>query len=95
MADPDTRTVPPVEVVVETAVYADDLIAAEQFYSVILGLPVLGREAGHHVFFRVGPVSVLLVFNPDATLKGGSLPPHGARGPGHFALGIPSDSLDA
>jgi hypothetical protein len=58
-------------------------------------LRTIGHEAGRHVFFRVGPASVLLVFNADATLKGGHLPPHGSTGPGHFAIGIPTDSLAA
>ena len=94
MTDADTRTAPPIESVVEIAVYADDLAAAERFYASVLGLPVIGRDAGRHVFFRVGPAGVLLVFNADATLQGGALPAHGARGPGHFALGIRAESLD-
>jgi catechol 2,3-dioxygenase-like lactoylglutathione lyase family enzyme len=88
MTVPRNATVPPVEAVVETAIYADDLGAAESFYATLLGLPVIGRESGRHIFFRVGAANVLLVFNPDATLAGGMLPPHGARGPGHFALGV-------
>ncbi|MBA4192711.1 MAG: glyoxalase/bleomycin resistance/extradiol dioxygenase family protein [Planctomycetaceae bacterium] len=94
MSDPVTAT-PPIEAVIETAIYAADLNAAEQFYTTVLGLPKIGNEAGRHVFFRVGPASVLLVFNADETLKGGHLPPHGAKGPGHFAIGIPTASLDA
>jgi catechol 2,3-dioxygenase-like lactoylglutathione lyase family enzyme len=86
---------PPVEAVVETAAYAADLAAAEAFYAGVLGLPVIGREEGRHVFFLVATASVLLVFNPDATLLGQRLPPHGARGPGHLALGVPADSLGA
>jgi catechol 2,3-dioxygenase-like lactoylglutathione lyase family enzyme len=79
--------------VVETAVYVDDLDRAEQFYRDVLGLAVIGREPGRHVFFRVGAGSVLLAFNAGATLKGDLLPAHGARGPGHFALGIPASTL--
>ena len=79
--------------VVETAVYVDDLEAAEAFYRGVLGLEVIGREAGRHVFFRVGD-GVLLAFDPEATLKGEMLPPHGARGPGHFALGVRAEGLD-
>lgn len=89
-----TRTPPPIEAVVETAIYATDLGTAEAFYAGVLGLPVIGREAGRHVFFRVGERNVLLVFNADATLAGGMLPAHGARGPGHFALAVPAASLD-
>src|SRR5439155_22359641 len=81
--------------VIETAIYLDDLAAAEDFYSGILGLKVIGREAGRHVFFQVGDSNVLLVFNPQSTLKGETLPPHGANGPSHFALGIELQSLDA
>ena len=81
--------------VIETAIYVDDLAAAEDFYSQILGLKVIGRESGRHVFFQVGDSNVLLVFNSQATLKGDTLPPHGTRGPGHFALGIEIQSFDA
>jgi catechol 2,3-dioxygenase-like lactoylglutathione lyase family enzyme len=84
-----------IQAVVETAVYVEDLQAAEAFYHQVLGLPVLGREAGRHVFFRVGEASVLLAFRAEATLTGGPLPPHGATGPGHFALGIQAAALDA
>jgi catechol 2,3-dioxygenase-like lactoylglutathione lyase family enzyme len=80
--------------VVETGIYVDDLDEAEAFYAGVLGLPVIGREAGRHVFFRVGD-TVLLAFKPEATLKGDVLPSHGARGAGHFALGIPSSDYAA
>jgi catechol 2,3-dioxygenase-like lactoylglutathione lyase family enzyme len=83
----------PIEAIVETAIYADDLDAAEAFYRDVLGLEVIGHEAGHHVFFRVGN-GVFLAFRPDATLKGDVLPPHGATGPGHFALGVRAEDLD-
>jgi len=79
---------------VETSVYVDDLDRAEAFYAKVLGLEVMVREAGRHVFFRVGNADVLLAFNPAETLKGGDLPAHGAVGPGHFALGIAADALD-
>lgn len=84
-----------IKAIVETAIYVDDLLAAETFYGAILGLPVMGKEPGRHVFFQVGMANVLLVFMAAATLKGGLLPPHGASGPGHFALGIEAESLDA
>ena len=82
-----------IEAIVETAIYVDDLDAAEAFYRGMLGLEVIGQEAGRHVFFRVGS-GVLLVFNPDATLMGDMLPPHGSRGPGRFALGVRAVGLD-
>lgn len=82
-----------IQAIVETALYVDDLDAAEAFYRGVLGLEVLGQEPGRHVFFRVGD-GVLLAFNPESTLKGDTLPPHGSRGPGHFALGVRAGSLD-
>ncbi len=82
-----------IKAIIETAIYVDDLEAAEAFYRGVLGLEVLGREAGRHVFFRVGD-GVLLAFDSEATLKGGVLPPHGAVGPGHFALGVRAKHLD-
>jgi catechol 2,3-dioxygenase-like lactoylglutathione lyase family enzyme len=84
-----------IKAVVETPVYVDDLQAAEAFYGTILGLRVIGQEPGRHVFFQVGEASVLLTFRADATLKGDPLPPHGATGPGHFALGIEAEAFDA
>jgi catechol 2,3-dioxygenase-like lactoylglutathione lyase family enzyme len=86
---------PQLETIVETSLYADDLAAAEAFYTQVLGLPVLGRDPERHVFFQVGAASVLLVFKPEATLRGDVLPPHGAHGPGHAAFGIASNELEA
>ncbi len=66
-----------IKAIVETAIYVCDLDAAEKFYRDVLGLEVIGKEAGRHVFFRVGD-GVLLAFNAEATLKGDMLPAHGA-----------------
>jgi catechol 2,3-dioxygenase-like lactoylglutathione lyase family enzyme len=83
-----------IKAVIETAIYVDDLQVAEAFYGTILGLRVIGKEPGRHVFFQAGEASVLLAFLAEATLKGDPLP-HGATGPGHFALGIEAEALDA
>jgi catechol 2,3-dioxygenase-like lactoylglutathione lyase family enzyme len=84
-----------IKAVVETALYVDDLRATETFYRTVLGLPVIGKEPGRHVFFQVGEASVLIAFLADATLKGDQLPPHGTTGPGHLALGVGAASFDA
>jgi len=81
--------------IIETAIYVDDLHAAEDFYGTVLSLRVMGKEPGRHVFFQVGEANVLLAFLAEATLKGDQLPQHGARGPGHFALGIEAKSFDS
>jgi catechol 2,3-dioxygenase-like lactoylglutathione lyase family enzyme len=84
-----------IKAVVETVIYVDDLQAAEAFYRTVLGLRVIGKEPGRHVFFQVGEGGVLLAFLAEATRKGAPLPAHGATGPGHFALGIEAQDFDA
>ncbi len=85
---------PPLETIVETALYADDLAACAAFYTDVMGLTPWGAESGRHAFFLAGD-RMLLLFHPPATLRGDLLPSHGAAGPGHVALGIPTDALDA
>jgi catechol 2,3-dioxygenase-like lactoylglutathione lyase family enzyme len=94
LAGQQGMTMKPIQCLVETAVYADDLEQAERFYRDILGLRLLAKEEDRHVFFQVGESDVLLVFRAQATLEVGRLPTHGSRGPGHFAMGIAADDLD-
>lgn len=78
----------------EASLYASDLAAAERFYAGVLGLEVIGRVAGRHVFFRCGD-GVLLVFDPAATrVAGGQVPTHGATGEGHLAFAATAAELD-
>lgn len=98
------QNVPPLIGTLETALYADDLDAAKAFWSEIMGLKVIMFAPGRHVFFRVtdSPTQqVLLIFRPAATEVPPPVdaplpvPPHGARGPGHFCLAVDANSLDA
>ena len=80
--------------ILETALYAEDLDAAESFYTGILGLKVIVRIEGRHVFFRLED-SVLLVFNPASTQVQQqdnplSAPAHGSNGSGHVCFGVSS-----
>jgi hypothetical protein len=43
---------------------------------------------------KVRAAGALPAFLTGATLKGDQLPPHGATGPGHFALGVEAESFD-
>ena len=88
MADP-----PPISSVLETCLYARDLDDAERFYGGVLGLEVVSRVDGRHVFFRCG-AQMVLVFNPTATAAEDTLA-HGADGPGHVAFAMPDADLDA
>lgn len=89
-----------IEGVLETCLYAADLVAAEHFYGELLALPVFAREFGRHVFFRCG-AEMLLVFNAERTstaageVDGVSIPLHGARGAGHVCFRVPEAELAA
>jgi catechol 2,3-dioxygenase-like lactoylglutathione lyase family enzyme len=78
--------------ILETALYAEDLIAAEAFYTGVLGLEVHSRGPGRHVFFRSGE-GMFLVFNPNQTEQ--ETAPHGCRGSGHAAWAVAREELDA
>jgi catechol 2,3-dioxygenase-like lactoylglutathione lyase family enzyme len=79
--------------ILETCLYVDDLVAAENFYRDVLGLKMIRRKSGRHVFFQCGQ-SMLLIFDPRATDRSGSrAPPHGAIGDGHIAFAVPDDDL--
>ena len=84
-----------IKAIIETTIYVVDLQATEAFCGTILGLTVIAKERGRHVFFLVGASSVLLAFIAETTLNSDHLPPHGAKGPSHFALGIDAEALDA
>ena len=91
------RPAPGVTGVLEAALYAADLDAAEAFYGGLLDLPRLQRVGNRHVFYRVG-ATVLLIFNPVETARPPSnpklpVPPHGAKGPGHLCLAVTGDNL--
>jgi catechol 2,3-dioxygenase-like lactoylglutathione lyase family enzyme len=82
--------------ILETALYAADLDAAEAFYAGVLGLERVARSGDRHVFFRLAG-AMLLVFNPAETERpstGLPVPPHGARGPGHVAFAAEAAGLD-
>ena len=84
--------------ILESALYVSDLAAAETFYRDRLGLSLVGKVDGRHVFFRCGD-GVLLLVNaeatkvppaPDARLK---VPPHGTVGDGHLCFTASADEI--
>lgn len=88
----------PFDGILETALYAEDMNAAEAFYHGVLGLEPIAKVEGRHVFFRCGR-GVLLIFNPDRTLEpagqgGLPVPSHGARGSGHACFRVEGAALD-
>lgn len=87
-----------IEGVLEAALYAPDLDAAEHFYGTVLGLDRIARHENRHIFFRCGQ-TVVLIFNPTETVKSppaGALPvpAHGTSGAGHLCFRVSGDALD-
>lgn len=88
---------PTVNGILETALYAEDLPGAVDFYRRAFGFPTLRGDDRFHAFAVPGP-SVLLIFKKGETLKpvefeGGVIPPHHAAGEIHFAFGVSADEL--
>ncbi len=80
--------------ILETSLYVDDLDRAERFYLEVLGLTLVSKQEGRHVFFRCSQ-RMLLLFNPLGSRESSDqFPPHGAFGPGHLAFGVSEQSLD-
>ncbi|MBC8366769.1 VOC family protein [bacterium] len=79
--------------ILETCLYADDLSAAEDFFSRVLGLELFARDEGRHVFFKLGD-SMLLIFNPADSIEQTHLPAHGQQGDGHLALAAEESELE-
>lgn len=73
--------------ILETVLYAEDLVAARYFYETVAGLECYSYSEGQNIFFRCGN-QMLLVFNP--AMSSIQLPPappsHGAIGPGHVCF---------
>ncbi|MER8953097.1 VOC family protein [Mesorhizobium sp. M0833] len=84
--------------ILESALYVTDLAAAERFYSGVLGLDLLGKVDGRHLFFRCGD-GVLLIFNAEATKVPPRaeaklpVPPHGTVGEGHLCFAASADEI--
>jgi catechol 2,3-dioxygenase-like lactoylglutathione lyase family enzyme len=72
----------PIDRILETVLYVDDLDAAERFYGRVLGLEIDSKKAG------------LFVFEPGAASTGRNVPAHGALGPGHACFAVAEDDLD-
>jgi catechol 2,3-dioxygenase-like lactoylglutathione lyase family enzyme len=85
--------------ILESALYVDDLLEAERFYTTVLGLPVISKVEGRHVFLRCG-AGVLLLFDPTRTTEPpapGSrfpVPPHGTKGDGHLCFRASEAEID-
>lgn len=90
---------PPINRIVETAIYCSDLAFAIEFYDRVFGFAKLS-EGPRVCAYDVGPGSVLLLFQRGASVADmhfgaqGSIPGHDADGPAHFAFAIDVDAYD-
>jgi catechol 2,3-dioxygenase-like lactoylglutathione lyase family enzyme len=79
--------------ILETALYAPDLVEAERFYTTVFGLEVITRFLPRGIALRCG-AGALLIFDPAETgVPGGPIPHHGAEGPGQMAFLTSPESL--
>jgi catechol 2,3-dioxygenase-like lactoylglutathione lyase family enzyme len=90
---------PPLDGVLETAVYSDDLERAHGFYGGVLGLKRV-LNTPRMLTYEVAPAQVLLVFRrgttaEDSKTSGGMVPGHHSEGPAHFAFAIDAERYDA
>ena len=80
--------------VLETCLYAPNLVEAGRFYEEVLGLAPFAHDEGRHIFYRVGQ-GVFLLFDPMGTsVSNGSIPAHGTNGPGHVAFAVAGEELE-
>ncbi len=91
---------PPIDGILETAIYVDDLARAHAFYGDVLGLERV-LDTPRMMTYDVVPAQVLLVFCRGMTREdmeastGGVIPGHHSDGPAHFAFAISVGAYDA
>ncbi len=78
----------------ETCLYVSDLDESSSFYHGLLGLSVIDKVPGRHVFFKLG-TSILLCFISDATKSEQGLPAHYAKGKQHIAFEVSKESYES
>lgn len=81
--------------IAEAVLYVDDLSQATAFYQDVLQLP-LTASFGDASFLQTGRDSTLILFDRQSLRDRESvIPAHGADGPGHVALAVPTSEMDA
>lgn len=90
---------PPIEGIVETVLYVDDLARTVAFYGDILGFPPMTGDGSRFQTFKAGGQQVLLLFKRGGTVEptrvpGGVIPPHDGRGPHHLGFAIAHDAYE-
>jgi catechol 2,3-dioxygenase-like lactoylglutathione lyase family enzyme len=89
---------PPIDGLLETALYVDDMARSVAFFREVMGLKTM-IEGDRLTAFDSGRQGVLLIFKRGAALDdmpgpGGVVPGHDGSGPLHMAFAVPADSYD-
>lgn len=95
----DGPSAPPLDGVLETALYVDDMGRSVAFFANVLGLEAM-LSTDRLTAFDAGRNSVLLVFargasRQDMAGSGGLVPGHDGAGPLHMAFAIAAGAYDA
>jgi catechol 2,3-dioxygenase-like lactoylglutathione lyase family enzyme len=90
---------PPINGVIETILYVDELPRAAKFYAEVLGLKPMTGDRARLRSFDSGAGRVLLLFKRGGTSRpmtvpGGVIPPHDGTGPHHIAFAIAAKDYD-
>lgn len=89
---------PPIDGLLETALYVRDMASAARFYDQVLGLTRM-LDGERLTAFDAGRAGVLLLFRQgasteDTPTQGGRIPGHDGAGRLHLAFAIPAGSQD-
>ena len=80
--------------VLESVLYAEDLVAAREFYVGILGLEEIMFDPDRDLFLRCDR-SVLIIFKASRTVIADSgVPGHGTVGAGHLAFASTEEGIE-
>ncbi len=80
--------------VLESVLYAEDLVAARNFYVGILELEEISFDAERDLFLRCEG-SILIIFKASRTKTHDSIvPPHGTVGAGHLAFAASEEEIE-
>lgn len=81
--------------ILESVLYAEDLVAARAFYTKTLGLEEISFDPDRDLFLRL-ETSVLIVFKASKTvIDEGFVPPHGTVGKGHLAFKATHEEIES
>lgn len=81
--------------ILETVLYAEDLEAAHDFYTRVLGLEAISYNPERNLFLKCDN-GVLIVFKASKTLiPDAGVLPHGTTGHGHMAFAATDEEIEA